>query len=181
MENKRIVLGVCGGIAAYKACDLASRLTQMRARVDVVMTQSAQKFVAPLTFQALTQRAVHTSLWPDSSDANGVAAAMAHIELAACDAILIAPATADIIAKLAHGMADDLLNTLVLASRAPVLVSPAMNPQMWNHAATQRNVSRLRELGYHVIEPESGRMACEHVGAGRLPSTDVLLLSLIHI
>ena len=178
MENKRIVLGVCGGIAAYKACDVASRLTQRRARVDVVMTQSAQKFVAPLTFQALTQRAVHTSLWPETSDENGVAAAMAHIELAACDAVLIAPASADTIAKLAHGFADDLLTTLVLATRAPILIAPAMNPQMWNHAATQSNISKLRELGYEIIEPESGRMACEHVGAGRLPTTDVLVAAL---
>ncbi|HEX8551709.1 MAG TPA: bifunctional phosphopantothenoylcysteine decarboxylase/phosphopantothenate--cysteine ligase CoaBC [Abditibacteriaceae bacterium] len=178
MENKRIVLGVCGGIAAYKACDLASRLTQMRAHVDVVMTQSAQKFVAPLTFQALTQRAVHTSLWPETSDENGVAAAMAHIELASCDAILIAPASADTIAKLAHGLADDLLTTLVVASRAPVLVAPAMNPQMLAHAATQRNLAHLRELGYRISEPEFGRMACEHVGAGRLPTTDVLVEAL---
>jgi phosphopantothenoylcysteine decarboxylase/phosphopantothenate--cysteine ligase len=178
MENKCIVLGVCGGIAAYKACDLASRLTQMRAHVDVVMTQSAQKFVAPLTFQALTQRAVHTNLWPETSDANGVAAAMAHIELAACDAVFIAPASADCIAKLAHGMADDLLTTLVLATRAPVLIAPAMNPQMLAHAATQRNLQHLRELGYRIIEPEFGRMACEHVGAGRLPTTDVLVQSL---
>jgi phosphopantothenoylcysteine decarboxylase/phosphopantothenate--cysteine ligase len=176
----QIVLGVCGGIAAYKICELASHLTQKNFDVHVVMTQSAQRFVAPLTFQALTQNPVHTSLWPqNSSDASGVAAAMAHISLAEkADAILIAPATADIIAKLASGIADDLLTTLVLATRAPVLVAPAMNPQMLSHPATQKNLQILREFGYQVIEPETGRMACEHVGAGRLPKTEILVQAL---
>jgi len=172
----QIVLGVTGGIAAYKICELASRLTQENHDVHVVMTESATRFVAPLTFQALTQNAVHTSLWPENSAAeSGVAAAMAHIDLATrADVILIAPATADFIAKLAHGLADDLLSTLVLATRAPVLVATAMNPAMYEHPATQRNLQILREFGYQIIEPESGRMACEHVGVGRLPTTEVL-------
>lgn len=178
MKGKRIVLGVSGGIAAYKACDLASRLTQNGVAVDVVLTAGAQKFVTPLTFQALTQRAVHTSLWPEANDANGVAAAMAHIDLAACDAVLIAPASANTIARLANGLADDLLTTLVLASRAPVLVAPAMNPQMLTHAATERNLARLFQLGVTIIQPDFGRMACEHVGPGRLPSTDDLVRAL---
>jgi phosphopantothenoylcysteine decarboxylase/phosphopantothenate--cysteine ligase len=178
-----ILLGVTGGIAAYKICELASHLTQQNFDVHVVMTPAATHFVAPLTFQALTQNSVHTSLWPqDSSSESGVAAAMAHIDLATrADAILIAPATADFIAKLAGGHADDLLSTLVLASRAPVLVSPAMNPAMYEHPATQKNLQTLREFGYQIIEPETGRVACEHVGAGRLPTTGVLSDALMNV
>ncbi len=176
-SKPRIVLGVCGGIAAYKTCDLASRLTQQGYDVHVVMTDSATQFVAPLTFQALTLNPVHTSLWPqDTASESGVAAAMAHISLAeSAAAVLIAPATADFIAKLATGQANDLLSTLVLATRAPILVSPAMNPLMLSHPAVQQNLDILRSYGYEIIEPEVGRMACEHIGAGRLPTTDVLV------
>lgn len=171
-----VILGVCGGIAAYKLCELASHLTQQGLDVHAVMTPSATRFVAPLTFQALTQNPVHLSLWPEEfSSESGVAAAMAHIDLAVrADAVLVAPATAETIARLAHGHADDLLSTLVLATQAPVLVAPAMNPQMLKHPATQRNLEALLEFGYNIIEPEVGRMACEHVGAGRLPTTEVL-------
>jgi len=180
MRGKSIILGVSGGIAAYKACELASRLTQQGARVQVVLTAGAQHFVPPLTFQALTHQPVHTSLWPAASDGEaGVFAAMAHIGLAdSADAILIAPASANLIARLAHGLADDLLSTLVLATRAPILIAPAMNPIMLAHPATQRNLSALRELGYRIVEPDSGRMACEHVGAGRLPPTETLIAQL---
>lgn len=181
MQGKTIVLGVTGGIAAYKACEIASRLTQSGARVHVVMTSSAQRFVAPLTFQALTHQPVHVSLWPQNSEGeSGVFAAMAHIALAdEADAVLVAPASANTLAKLAHGFSDDLLSTLILATRAPVLLCPAMNPQMWNHAATQKNARVLAdELGYFLLSPESGRMACEHVGAGRLPPTETILAEL---
>ena len=179
MQNKTIVLGVCGGIAAYKSCDLASQLTQRGARVQVVMSANATRFVTPLTFQALTQQPVHTSLWPENHDASGVAAAMAHINLAnKADAIIVAPATASCLARLAHGMADDLISTLILATRAPILLAPAMNPAMLSHPATQNNLQVLAGLNYHIIEPESGRMACEHVGAGRLPTTEVLITHL---
>lgn len=180
MQGKQIVLGVSGGIAAYKACELASRLTQRGAVVHVVMTASAQRFVTPLSFQALTHQPVHTSLWPtDNESESGVYAAMAHIGLAdRADAIVIAPASANVIARLAHGLADDLLTTLVLATRAPVLVAPTMNPAMLSHPATQRNLAMLRELGYHLVEPESGHMACEHIGPGRLPTTEVLMAAL---
>ena len=180
MQGKTILLGVSGSIAAYKACELASRLTQQGATVPVVLTESAQKFVAPLSFQALTGQPVYTSLWPqDSASEAGVIATMAHIGLAErADAILIAPASANCLARLACGLADDLLSTLVLAARCPVLLSPAMNPAMWQHPATQRNLETLRGYGYRIIEPESGRMACEHVGPGRLPETAVLIESL---
>jgi phosphopantothenoylcysteine decarboxylase/phosphopantothenate--cysteine ligase len=180
MPSRTIVLGVTGGIAAYKSCELASRLTQDGIEVHVVMTEAAQRFVQPLTFQALTHQPVHTTLWPpaDGTEA-GVYAAMAHIGLAdRADAILIAPASADFIAKLAYGLADDLLSTLVLATRAPVLIAPVMNPTMLAHPATQKNLATLRELGYHIIDPESGRMACEHIGTGRLPETSVLRAAL---
>jgi phosphopantothenoylcysteine decarboxylase/phosphopantothenate--cysteine ligase len=177
MTGKTILLGVSGSIAAYKACELASRLTQQGATVPVVMTDSAQKFVAPLSFQALTRQPVYASMWlHDSASEEGVIAAMAHIGLAErADAILIAPASANLLARLANGLADDLISTLVLAARCPVLISPAMNPAMWAHPATQRNLETLRAFGYCIIEPESGRMACEHVGQGRLPESAVII------
>lgn len=180
MMQKTIVLGVCGGIAAYKSCELASRLTQNGAQVHVVMTEGATHFVSPQTFAALTLQPVHTSLWPQNLESDGgVAASMAHISLAReADAVLIAPATANTIAKLAHGFSDDLLTTICLATRAPILVAPAMNPQMWSHAATQKNVRKLEELGYTIVQPESGRMACEDVGSGRLPETSALVEAL---
>ena len=180
MRGKEIVLGVCGGVAAYKACELASHLTQDGAIVHTVLTQNAMRFVSALSFQALTHQPVHTSLWPQTGESEaGVFAAMAHIDLAdRADAIIIAPATANLLAKLANGLADDLLTTLILATRAPILIAPAMNPAMFSHPATQRNLKTLRELGYSLIEPDSGRMACEHVGAGRLPDTPTLISAL---
>ncbi len=177
MKGKTIILGIGGGIASYKIADLASKLTQAGADVHAVLTESAVRFIAPLTFQTLTHNPALTSLWvpPNNSDA-GLSAGMPHIDLAdRADLIVIAPATADLIARLAQGAGDDLLTTLVLATRAPIAVAPAMNPQMLNHLATQRNLQTLREFGYRIIEPESGRMACEHVGAGRLPETPELV------
>lgn len=180
MQSKTIVLGVTGGIAAYKACDLASELTQRQARVITVMSESATRFVAPLTFQALTRQPVYTSLWPSGADSEGdTDAAMAHIALAnQADAIIVAPASADFLARAAQGMADDLLTTILLATRAPVVLAPAMNPAMWQHALTQRNVQGLEGIGYRIVSPDSGRMACEHVGPGRLPSTEALIAEL---
>ena len=177
MRGTTIILGIGGGIAAYKIADLASKLTQRGADVHAVLTAGATHFIAPLTFQTLTHNPALTSLWvePNNADA-GLSAGMPHIDLAdRADLIVIAPATADLIARLAHGAGDDLLTTLVLATKAPVAVAPAMNPQMLAHPATQRNLQTLRALGYSIIEPESGRMACEHVGTGRLPETPELL------
>ncbi len=177
MRGKTIILGIGGGIASYKIADLASKLTQRGADVHAVLTDSATHFIAPLTFQTLTHNPALTSLWvePNNSDA-GLSAGMPHIDLAdRADLIVIAPATANLISKLARGAGDDLLTTLVLATKAPVAVAPAMNPQMLNHPATQRNLQTLREFAYSIIEPESGRMACEHVGTGRLPETAELL------
>ena len=162
--NKKIVLGISGGIAAYKTPELARQLIQEGASVQVVMTEAATQFVTPVTMQALTGNPVYTSQW-DNSVANN----MAHIELSRkADAILIAPASADLMAKLSLGLADDLLSTLCLARDCPLLLAPAMNKQMWEHAATQRSVQRLHDDGVAVLGPASGFQACGEVGMGRM-------------
>ena len=162
--NKKIVLGISGGIAAYKTPELARQLMQEGASVQVVMTEAATQFVTPVTMQALTGNPVYTSQW-DNSVANN----MAHIELSRkADAILIAPASADLMAKLSLGLADDLLSTLCLARDCPLLLAPAMNKQMWEHAATQRSVQRLHDDGVAVLGPASGFQACGEVGMGRM-------------
>jgi len=162
--NKKIVLGISGGIAAYKTPDLARQLMQEGATVQVVMTQAATQFVTPVTMQALTGNPVFTSQW-DSSVSNN----MAHIELSrSADAIVIAPASADLMAKLSLGLADDLLSTLCLARDCPLLLAPAMNKQMWEHAATQRSVERLNKDRVTLLGPASGFQACGEVGMGRM-------------
>jgi phosphopantothenoylcysteine decarboxylase/phosphopantothenate--cysteine ligase len=162
--NKKIVLGISGGIAAYKTPELARLLMQEGASVQVVMTQAAQQFVTPVTMQALTGNPVFTSQW-DSSIANN----MAHIELSrSADIILIAPSSADLMAKLSLGLADDLLTTLCLARDCPLLIAPAMNKQMWEHPATQRSIQRLEDDGVLLLGPASGAQACGEVGMGRM-------------
>jgi phosphopantothenoylcysteine decarboxylase/phosphopantothenate--cysteine ligase len=162
--NKKIVLGISGGIAAYKAPELARQLMQEGASVQVVMTEAAQQFVTPVTMQALTGNPVYLSQW-DSTIPNN----MAHIELSrSADAILIAPASADLMAKLSLGLADDLLTTLCLARDCPLLLTPAMNKQMWEHAATQRSAERLTKDGITLLGPASGFQACGEVGMGRM-------------
>ncbi|HLK71950.1 MAG TPA: bifunctional phosphopantothenoylcysteine decarboxylase/phosphopantothenate--cysteine ligase CoaBC [Steroidobacteraceae bacterium] len=164
MQGKRILLGVTGGIAAYKAADLVRRLVERGAQVQVVMTAAARQFVTPTTFQALSGRAVRTDLWDASAEA-----AMGHIELARwADLLLIAPASADFLARLAHGLADDLLTTLCLASAAPLVVAPAMNQQMWSHPATQANVALLTQRGVRLLGPAVGEQACGEHGPGRM-------------
>ncbi|MGC4028985.1 MAG: bifunctional phosphopantothenoylcysteine decarboxylase/phosphopantothenate--cysteine ligase CoaBC [Steroidobacteraceae bacterium] len=164
MSGKRILLGVTGGIAAYKSPDLVRRLIERGAEVQVVMTASAREFVAPLTFQAVSGREVRSDLWDESAER-----AMSHIELARwADLILVAPATADFLAHLSHGMADNLLSTLCLASSAPVAVAPAMNRLMWANPATQDNIARLRARGVQVFGPDSGSQACGETGEGRM-------------
>ena len=162
--NKKIVLGISGGIAAYKTPELARQLIQEGASIQVVMTQAATQFVTPVTMQALTGNPVFTSQW-DSSVSNN----MAHIELSrSADAIVIAPASADLMAKLSLGLADDLLSTLCLARDCSLLLAPAMNKQMWEHAATQRSVERLNKDGVTLLGPASGFQACGEVGMGRM-------------
>lgn len=164
LNNRRIVLGVTGGIAAYKAADLVRRLKEAGADVQVVMTENAQRFVGAQTFQALSGRPVRTSLWDEAAEA-----AMGHIELARWpDLIVIAPASANSLARLAHGLADDLLSTLCLASDRPIAVAPAMNRLMWAHPATQANLHTLMHRGVHVLGPGSGGQACGEVGEGRM-------------
>lgn len=160
----RIILGVTGGIAAYKSADLARRLIERGAEVRVVMTAGARQFVAPLTFQAVSGHPVHTDLLDPNAEA-----AMGHIELARwADQVLVAPATADFMARLSAGLADDLLTTLCLATQAPVILAPAMNQQMWANAATQDNRERLEQRGVRLLGPAIGDQACGEVGPGRM-------------
>ncbi|HQW08354.1 MAG TPA: bifunctional phosphopantothenoylcysteine decarboxylase/phosphopantothenate--cysteine ligase CoaBC [Steroidobacteraceae bacterium] len=164
MKGCKILLGVTGGIAAYKSPDLVRRLAERGADVQVVMTSGAAQFVTATTFQAVSGRAVRDSLWDPAAEA-----AMGHIELARwADLILIAPATAHSLAALAHGLADDLLGTLCLATEAPIAVAPAMNRVMWANVATRANVALLRERGVHVFGPGAGDQACGEVGEGRM-------------
>ena len=174
LQGKRVILGVCGSIAIYKAVDLASQLTQAGAVVDVIMTDAAQKFVTALTFQAVSGRPVYTDLW--RSDAGGLPTHIAHIGLAeAADLLVIAPATANTVAKLAHGLADDLLSVTALAASCPLLIAPAMDGGMLDHPATQANLTTLQERGAQIIPPDSGRFASGLTGSGRLPETPTLL------
>lgn len=169
-ESKaRIVLGVGGGIAAYKAADLVRRLQDRGFRVRVVMTRSARQFVTPLTFAALSGEKVVTDLFDTASGASTLDSAVEHIGVAQeADLLLVAPATADVLAKLAHGLADDFLTTTHLAFTGPVVVAPAMNTNMWEHPATQANLRTLEARGVHVLTPEAGELACGMVGPGRL-------------
>src|SRR6267378_3510739 len=165
----RITLGVTGGVAAYKAAELVRRLQQEGFSVQVVMTRGAREFVTPLTFAALSGQKVITDLFGDSSGEANLESAIEHIAVAQrTDLLLVAPATADIIAKFARGIADDFLTTLYLASTAPVVIAPAMNVNMWNHAATQENVEKLRARGVTIVDPAEGYLACGMTGAGRL-------------
>lgn len=164
LAQRRILLGVSGGIAAYKSCELVRRLRDLDAEVRVVMTEGATHFVSPTTFQALSGQAVRVSLWDAQAEA-----AMGHIELARwAERILVAPASADLLARLAHGMADDLLTTLCLASAAPLYLAPAMNQQMWAHPAVQANIATLRQHGAQLLGPAVGDQACGDVGSGRM-------------
>src|SRR3982751_2790217 len=164
MHGKRILLGVTGGIAAYKSPDLVRRLREQGAEVQVVLTAGAREFITPMTFQAVSGREVRSDLWDPEAEK-----AMSHIELARwADFVVIAPATADFIARLATGQADDLLTTLCLATDRPIALAPAMNRGMWANAATQANVATLKSRGIHVWGPGEGDQACGEVGAGRM-------------
>ncbi len=172
---QRVVLGITGGIAAYKAAELTRLLVKAGIVVDVVMTDAATHFVTPTTFQALSGRPVLTNLW-DSGAAN----AMGHIDVSrGADAILVAPASADFLAKLAHGHADDLLTTLCLARECALLVAPAMNRQMWANGATQRNVAQLVQDGVVVLGPDTGELACKENGEGRMLEAEALFAALV--
>ncbi len=170
-KNKSLVLGITGGIAAYKSAELVRLLVKANIDVQVVMTESATKFITPVTMQALSGKPVFIGMW-DSSIANG----MPHIELSReADAILVAPASAEFIAKLVHGRADDLLSTLCLARDCPLLVAPAMNKQMWENPATQRNIAQLKADNITILGPDSGDQACGEIGLGRMLEAEDLL------
>ncbi len=180
LTDKIVVLGISGSIAAYKAAELASKLTHAGVRVDVIMTEAAQKFIAPLTLRSLTHRPVASDMWESSGEYR-----ISHVSLAqAADVLVIAPATADIIAKISCGMADDLLSTTVLATKAPVIIAPAMNVNMYENPVTRQNLSKLKERGFIIVEPGTGRLACDAVGRGRLAETDQIIgaikMALIH-
>jgi phosphopantothenoylcysteine decarboxylase/phosphopantothenate--cysteine ligase len=164
LAGRRIIVGVCGGIAAYKACEVVSQLAQRGAQIHVVMTDAATKFVAPLTFESLSANKVATSTWnlSDSADPQ-------HIKLTEkSDLILVVPATANLLAKVAHGLTDDLLSLMINASACPVVFAPSMNNRMWDHPACVENVEKLKRWGYTFIGPEAGWLACRNVGMGRL-------------
>jgi phosphopantothenoylcysteine decarboxylase/phosphopantothenate--cysteine ligase len=175
LKGREIIVAVCGGIAAYKSADLVSRLVQLGAGVTVVMTTSAQKFVTPLTFQALSARPVRTDTFDlqDSSDPQ-------HIGLTErADLLLVAPATADILAKTAHGICDDLVSVMICAAACPVVFAPAMNNRMWENPITRENVEKLAKLNYRFIGPAEGWLACRNVGAGRLSDVRIIVDELI--
>ena len=183
----KITVGITGGIAAYKAAELVRELQRKALDVHVVMTEGAQRFIQPLTFAALTGHRVITSLWeaanqPVSNEPEAGASPIEHIDLAqTSDALVVAPATADTLAKFAQGRADDFLSTLYLATTAPVILAPAMNVRMWEHSATQANVALLRDRGALIVPPASGELACGMVGAGRLAEPDVIVQAVLSV
>ena len=168
LKGKFIILGVTGSIAAYKAADIVSQLVKWGADVHVIMTESATKFITPLTLQTLSRNKVYTSMWPDVSDWEPE-----HISLAdRADLFLVAPATAQTIANFANGQAPDLLSSTYLATLAPTIIAPAMNGKMLDHPATQKNIETLLERGHQFIEPEEGMLACGYAGKGKLASVE---------
>ena len=174
MKGKRILLIVGGGIAAYKACELVRLIRKAGMSVRCVLTEGGAQFVTPMTLAALSEQPVHTSLWDLKDEAE-----MGHIQLSReADLIVIAPATADLLAKMAAGIADDLATTLLLATDAPVLAAPAMNVRMWQHPATQRNIATLRGDGITILDPDEGPMACGEYGPGRLPEPAAILAAI---
>lgn len=175
LSNKTIIVGVTGGIAAYKACDVVSKLKKLNANIHVIMTESACEFVQPMTFQTLSNNFVINDMFKEPKTWE-----VEHIELAKkADAFLIVPATANFIGKLAAGIADDMLTTTVMATRAPVIIAPAMNTNMYTNRIVQANMDKLEDLGYRFIDPSSGRLACGDIGAGKLADVDDILAFIV--
>lgn len=177
LDGYEVVVGVCGGIAAFKTCHVVSQLVQQRCGVSVAMTEAATRFVGPLTFQALSGRQVFTSQWEPGDRYDHQ-----HIRLTdAADLIVVAPATANIIGKAASGIADDLVSTLIISADSPVLMAPAMNARMWSNPIVQGNVERLRSVGYHFVGPEAGWLSCRTVGMGRMAEPEAILDAVIKL
>ena len=171
LKDKTVVIGVSGGIAVYKTLDVVSRLRKLGVNVNVIMTKSATEFVTPLSFQSLSQNYVVCDMFEDPKTWD-----VEHISLAKrADVFLIAPATANVIGKIANGIADDMLTTTVMATKAKVLIAPAMNTNMYENPILQRNINTLKELGYNFVEPESGRLACGDTGKGKLASPETIV------
>jgi phosphopantothenoylcysteine decarboxylase/phosphopantothenate--cysteine ligase len=176
----KVALGVSGGIAAYKAAEVLRLLQEREIRVQVIMTEAAQEFVRPLTFAALSGEKVITGMFNDADSEPNIDSAVEHIAVAqAIDALVVVPATADVLAKIAHGIANDFLTTLCLATTAPIVVAPAMNMNMWNHPATQANLETLRKRGVKIVEPDRGYLACGMVGAGRLAANEAIVAAVL--
>lgn len=172
LRGYEVVVGVCGGIAAYKTAYLVSALVQRGCGVTVAMTDAAQKFITPLTFQALTARQVFTTLWSEANYHDPQ-----HLRLTeAADLFIVAPATSNMLGKIAHGIADDLVSTMIMSADCPVLLAPAANTRMWENPIVQENAAALMKHGYHIIQPGSGWLACRTVGAGRMAEPDEILL-----
>jgi phosphopantothenoylcysteine decarboxylase / phosphopantothenate---cysteine ligase len=177
LQNKNIILGIAGGIAAYKACDLVSKMKKLNANIDCIMTQSATEFITPLTLQSISQNKVTVDMFHRSENWE-----IEHISLAKkADLFVIAPATANIIGKLAAGIADDMLTTTAMATKAPLLIAPAMNTNMYNNPIVQANIEKLKNLGVRFIAPESGRLACGDVGEGKLASIETIMTEIIQL
>lgn len=171
LAGYEVLVAVCGGVAAYKSATLVSRLVQRGCGVTVAMTRAARRFITPLTFQALSARPVYYSIWQVENPAD-----QQHLTLTeAADLLIVAPATANVIGKIANGLGDDLVTTLLLSAASPALFAPAMNNRMWANPIVQSNVSRLRSTGYHVMEPEEGWLACRAVGRGRMAEPETIL------
>ncbi len=177
LKGREVIVAVCGGIAAYKVADVASKLVQLGAGISVVMTAEAQKFITPLTFEALSGRKVRTSTFElaDPGDAQ-------HIGLTErADLMLVAPATNNLIAKVAHGLCDDLVSLMICAAACPVVFAPSMNHRMWDHPVAQENYAKLAQIGYRFIGPETGWLACRNVGAGRLSEPGRIVDEVVHM
>ena len=177
LKGREIIVGVCGGIAAYKVADAVSKLVQLGAGVTVVMTADAPKFVTPLTFEALSGRKVHTEIFTQTDPGD-----TQHIGLTErADLMLIAPATNNMIAKVAHGLTDDLVSLMICAAACPVVFAPSMNHRMWDHPIAQENYAKLSQIGYRFIGPETGWLACRNVGAGRLSEPQKIVDEVVHM
>ncbi len=175
LKGKNVVLGVTGGIAAYKAADLASKLNKMGANVDVIMTKSATSFVTPLTFRSITGRPVVTDMFEEPAVVD-----IKHISLASkADIFIVAPATANILGKVACGICDDMLSTTIAATKSPVIFAPAMNTNMYENPIIQENIEKLKRFGYLFVEPECGRLACGTEGKGRLAENQVIIEKIV--
>lgn len=175
--EKTIILGISGGIAAYKCCDLTRMMVKEGFDVHVILTQAATQFVTPLTLQTLSRNKVHREMFNLTDEME-----VGHISLAdRADIILVAPATADLIAKVSNGICDELLTTVISATKAPVIFSPSMNENMWTNPITQENVNRLKNFGYKFIEPEEGDLACGYKGKGRLPNLETIVNEVISV